>query len=102
MIDKLEVPRREHGRRTPPIACRHIVKVIESMSERRVGFHTTRSPDEEKAWCTACDKALAAAGGRWTEAVLKRAGFAELCPCCFEFARFDSLYGPPSESIRSR
>lgn len=102
MIDTPEVPRRQHGRRTPPIACRHIVRVIESMSDRRVGFHTTRSPDEEKAWCTACDKAYAAAGGRWTEEVLKRAGFAEVCPCCLGIASLDAAYDPPSASRRLR
>lgn len=96
MIDNLDIPRREHGRRTPPIACRHIVRVIESMSERRVGFHTKRSPDLETAWCSACDKALAAAGGRWTEALVKRAGFAELCPCCFGIAKLDAAYATPS------
>jgi hypothetical protein len=102
MIDTSEASRRKHGRRTPPIACRHIVRVIESMSERRVGFHTTRSPDEERGWCSACDKALAAAGGRWTEAVVKGAGFAAVCPCCFAMARLDSAYGPPAESMRRR
>lgn len=102
MEDALEAAPRKHGRRTPPVACRHIVRVVESMSERRVGFHATRSPDLETAWCNACDKALAAAGGRWTEAVLKRAGFAEVCPCCLEFARSDSADGAPSESLRLR
>lgn len=97
MSDTPEVPRRAHGRRTPPIACRHIVRVIESMSERRIGFHSTRSPDMETGWCSACDKALAAAGGRWTEALLKRAGFAELCPCCFGLARLEAAYGPSSQ-----
>ncbi|MCM2305553.1 MAG: hypothetical protein NDJ72_12670 [Elusimicrobia bacterium] len=50
----------------------------------------------ETAWCSACDKALAAAGGRWTEALLKRAGFAELCPCCFGIAKLDAAYATPS------
>ncbi|MBI2384913.1 MAG: hypothetical protein HYV14_02750 [Elusimicrobia bacterium] len=102
MIDTQKPSRRKHGRRTPPIACRHIVRAVQAMSDRRIGFHATRSPDLETAWCSACDKALAAAGGRWTEAVLTRAGFAEVCPCCFEFARFDTAYGPPSEPFRPR
>lgn len=102
MNDPAWLPRRKYGRLSVPIACRHIVRGIESMPDRSVGFHTTRSPHEELAWCTACDKALAAVGGKWAEAILRRAAFAELCPCCFEFARMSEAPVAIVETARRR
>jgi hypothetical protein len=99
-----ETPPRKHGANSMAIACRHIVRNIESMSSRRIGFHWAPSdrnlfPD---AWCTACDKALTAAGGEWTPNVLKRAGLRLLCPCCYEFARAAAEPGAQVETVRRR
>lgn len=77
------------------IACRHIVRAVEAMSERRVGHHV--DPSDKKlfptAWCDACNKALAEAGGKWTAEVKTRAGFKEVCPCCYVFARAENEPG---------
>lgn len=84
-----QLQRKHGGKNLTAIACRHIVRNIESMSARRVGYHI--DPSDRKplpdAWCTACDRALSKAGGKWTAEVLTRAGFQEMCPCCYDFAR---------------
>lgn len=101
MNDSSPVPQRKHGGKIlTAIACRHIVRAVESMSGRHVGYHIDpldRKPLPD-AWCTACDKALSKAGGKWTAEVLARAGFQEMCPCCYDFA----LPGSIVESVRWR
>ena len=86
--------------REPP-ACRHLVRHIESMSTRKIGFHWAPSdtrlfPD---AWCTRCDAALAAAGGMWTPKVVEQMGSKEVCACCYEFSRMESDPACPVETI---
>ena len=104
MDDSAKTAGRKHGANNLAIACRHIVRTIEKMLDKRVGFHT--APTDRKlfpdAWCTACDKALAGAGGRWTPSVVKRMGLTELCPCCYEFARAEADPAAQVEMIRWR
>lgn len=96
--------RRKHGRLREPIACRHIVRAVETMSERKIGFHW--APWDGKvfpdAWCTSCDRALAKAGGKWTPAVVEHAGFKTLCSCCYEFQRMASAPDAVVETFRLR
>jgi hypothetical protein len=103
-MDDIEVAPRKHGAASLAVACRHIVNYMERMSARHPGFHTApsdtrRFPD---AWCTACDKRLAAAGGEWTPGVLTRAGFQKLCPCCYEFASAAGPAGAQVQMVRWR
>ncbi len=104
MDDTTEKPLRKHGAKRMAITCRHIVRFIESANGKPVGFH--QAPSDKKpfpdAWCTACDKALAKANGEWTPQVLERAGFRQLCPCCYEFARAASDPASHFETIRWR
>lgn len=74
--------------RDMPIVCRHIVRNVESCSSTFIGYHTAPSDkrDLPQAWCNACDKRMTRAGG-WTPEVLEKAGFQELCPCCYLFAQ---------------
>lgn len=88
-MDDTEVAPRKHGAASLAVACRHVVNYMERMSARHPGFHTAKSDKKPfpDAWCTACDKRLAEAGGQWTPGVLTKADFREFCPCCYEFAR---------------
>lgn len=95
---------RKHGGLREPITCRHIVRAVESMSNRKIGFHW--SPSDRKvfpdAWCTCCDRALAKAGGEWTPEMRERAGFKSLCSCCYEFQRMASEPGVITATFRLR
>ena len=96
--------RRKDGENLMAIACRHIVRAVDTMSVRQVGFHRAASDRKRfpNAWCTSCDKALARSGGEWTPAMLERADFKTLCPCCYEFQRMASEPGAIVESVRWR
>jgi hypothetical protein len=103
-MDQPNFTQRKHGGKSAPVACRHIVRHIESMSTRNIGFHWAPSdtrlfPD---AWCTRCDAALAAAGGRRTPEIVKRMGMQEVCSCCYEMARLESDPACRVETIRWR
>ena len=96
--------RRKYDGNLRAAACRHIVRAVDTMSERRIGFHLAatdqkRFPD---AWCTSCDRALTRSGGVWTPAMLERADFKTLCPCCYEFQRMASEPGAIVETVRWR
>jgi len=103
-MDNMGVDLKELWKGAKAVACRHIVRAVEGMWERRVGYHVDPSDKQlfPKAWCNACNKALSKAGGQWTEAVLARAGFMELCPCCSLFARAENKPGAIVETIRWR
>lgn len=104
MKDATGVWARKHGGNSLAMACRHIVKAMEELVVKPVGFHT--APSDKKrypdAWCTGCDEALTAAGGEWTPAMVERAGFRSLCPCCHEFARMSTEPGVTVMTIRTR
>lgn len=104
MDNSTGVPPRKHGGNRMAIACRHIVRSIESETGRPVGFHW--APSDRKrfpdAWCTACDKALTDAGGEWTPKIVKRSGLRLLCPCCYEFAKAMADPRAQFETIRWR
>lgn len=104
MDESTESTRRKHGGLRQPVVCRHINKAFESERGRAVGFHS--SPSDRKvfpdAWCTACDKALVAAGGEWTPDVVKRMALAEICGCCYDLAKAMCLADPLYQSVRWR
>jgi hypothetical protein len=104
MEDSQGEPNRKHRGKPMAIACRHIVRFIESSAGKPVGFHHAPSDRERfpDAWCTACDKALAAAGGEWTPKVLERMGLRTLCPCCYLFAQGMADPAVQYETIRLR
>ncbi len=104
MDEKKQEGRRKHGGNKWAMACPHIVRALDTMSPPVGGFHW--APSDKKrfpdAWCTGCDRALTRAGGEWTPAMVERAGFRTLCPCCHEFLRMATEPGVVVETIRWR
>lgn len=102
MDDEKQRNGRKHGGLREPVACRHIVRAVESMSDRKIGFHWSPSDPKEfpDAWCTSCDRALAKEGWKWTAEMRQRAGFRSLCACCYEFQRMGSEPGVVTMTYR--
>lgn len=95
---------RKHGGIQMAMACQHVVRALDSLHPTAVGFHW--APSDKKrhpdAWCTRCDRALTSAGGEWTPALIARAGFRTLCPCCYEFLKMSTEPGVVVRSFRIR
>jgi hypothetical protein len=89
MNDSSPRTERKHGGNQMAMACRHVVRALDTIHPTAVGFHW--APSDKKrypdAWCTSCDQALTAAGGEWTPAMIERAGFGILCPSHHEFLK---------------
>jgi hypothetical protein len=76
-----------HGKQTKAFVCQHIVTTLDS--RRAVGFHWSAedlgpTPD---AWCNACESARIAAGGEWTDKLLKKLGVTLICSSCYQSAK---------------
>lgn len=104
MCDSNPWSKRHHAANQMAMACRHIVSALDTMHPTAVGFHWApsgkkRYPD---AWCSNCDRALTAAGGEWTPALLERAGFGLLCPSHYDFLKLSTQPGVKVLSFRIR
>ena len=76
-----------HGLQDETFVCEHIVN---SMRTRvPVGFHWPSESDERRpdAWCSACEEARIAAGGDWTDEVMKVVDIQLLCAACYDHAK---------------
>lgn len=76
-----------HGPQPQAFLCRHLVETIDS--GEAVGFHwpsesTNPTPD---AWCNSCEEARDAAGGEWTEEILKQVDVSVVCAGCYQLAK---------------
>lgn len=96
--------KRHHGVNQMAMACRHVVSALDTMSPTAVGFHWASSDKKRypDAWCSNCDRALTAAGGEWTPALIDRAGFGTLCPDHYEFLKLSTQPGVIVQSFRIR
>lgn len=104
MNDSSRQTERKHGGKQMAMACQHVVRALDTLHPTAVGFHW--APSDKKrypdAWCTSCDRALTSAGGEWTPALIERAGFRTLCPCCYEFLKMSTEPGVIVQSFRIR
>ena len=94
----------KHGGRLMAMACQHVVRALDTLHPTAVGFHW--APSDKKrypdAWCTSCDRALTAAAGEWTPALIERAGFGTLCLSHYEFLKLSTEPGVVVQSFRLR
>lgn len=104
MNDSSRKMERKHGVKQMAMACQHIVHALDTMHPTAGGFHW--APSDKKrypdAWCTSCDRALTAAGGEWTPALIERAGFGTLCPSHYDFLKLATEPGVKVLSFRIR
>jgi hypothetical protein len=76
-----------HGLQEETLVCHHI---IESMHTGvPVGFYWPAESNQRRpdAWCTACEQARVAAGGEWTDEVMKVVNAKVLCGACYDYAK---------------
>lgn len=104
MNDSSRQTDRKHGGNPMAMACQHVVRALDTMHPTAVGFHW--APSDKKrypdAWCSNCARALTAAGGEWTPALIERAGFGILCPSQYDFLKLSTQPGVTALSFRIR
>jgi len=76
-----------HGLQEQTFVCEHIVNSMHTGV--RVGFHWSRDSDQRRpdAWCSACEEVRIAAGGEWTDEVMKVVNIKVLCGACYDHAK---------------
>jgi hypothetical protein len=73
-----------HGARPAAFVCRHVLESLRTGA--RVGFHTPDDAgDDDQAWCDACERVRARAGG-WNDRSEAHADIRLTCLDCFQDA----------------
>jgi len=76
-----------HGLQDEAFVCEHIVNSLHTGFP--VGFHWPSESDQPRpdAWCSDCEEARVAAGGDWTDEVMKVVNIKILCGACYDHAK---------------
>jgi len=76
-----------HGFQDETFVCEHIIHSM--YTGVPVGFHWPSDSDQRRpdAWCSACEEARTAAGGDWTDKVMKVVNIKVLCGACYDHAK---------------